>query len=37
MEEQLTKKVELDTAEMDEVTHCPINKEGKPITSHLIQ
>ena len=25
----------LDTT-IDETTHCPINKDGKPITSHLI-
>jgi len=31
----LTSKVEVDTTTFDEITHCPINKDGQPITSHI--
>jgi len=33
----MTTKVEVETTLFDEVTHCPINKEGVPITAHIHQ
>jgi hypothetical protein len=33
----MTTKVEVETTLFDEVTHCPINKEGVPITAHIKQ
>jgi phytepsin len=33
----MTTKVELDTSVFDEITHCPINKTGEPITAHIKQ
>jgi len=33
----MTTKVEVETNLFDEVTHCPINKEGTPITAHIQQ
>lgn len=33
----MTQKIEIDTSTFDEVTHCPINKEGEPITAHIQQ
>jgi len=33
----MTTRVEVDTSTFDEITHCPIGKDGEKITSHLQQ
>jgi phytepsin len=33
----MTTKVEVETNVFDEITHCPINKEGEQITAHIKQ
>ena len=32
-----TKKVDVEAESFDDVTHCPLNKKGQPITAHIHQ